>query len=111
MGTPKLLPCPFCGCTNVRSFHVFGSGRYRIDCNACNGGFEANDPERAIALWNRRSDRAGLIAGLREAEAKAREFREHWSCAGGFGGHSAAARIIADTLSARITALEEEGKS
>lgn len=55
--------------------------------------------------------RAGLIAGLREAEAKAREFREHWSCAGGFGGHSAAARIIADTLSARITALEEEGKT
>lgn len=52
------LPCPFCGCTTIREFKVFERERYRIDCNACNCGAEANDRQTALARWNRRSDRA-----------------------------------------------------
>ena len=42
-------------------------------------------------------------AALERAEMIARQLRERWSCAGGFGGHSAAARIIADEIHALKT--------
>lgn len=107
-----LLPCPFCGGSAGIEQVGHRSQSTIYACDTCGCRLETGEEWDHGAAWNRRSDRAGLIAGLREAEAKARQFREHWSCAGGFGGHSAAARIIADTLSDRIAALEtEEGKS
>ncbi|QRG06151.1 hypothetical protein EZH22_24710 [Xanthobacter dioxanivorans] len=103
-----LLPCPFCECTVIRCFEVFGSGRYRVDCNLCNGGFEANNRERAVALWNRRSDRAGRIAGLKEAAGLADEH----AADGANLDERSALLVLAQAIRARIAALEtEEGKS
>lgn len=92
-----LLPCPFCGCSTIRTFTVFGSGRYRVDCNACNCGAEHPDEAKALAMWNCRSDRAGILAGLREADEL---------CAERPGG-----RAISTSIRARIAEIEGEDKT
>ena len=55
---------------------------------------------QAFARHREAAFMAGARAMQEAVEAKARAYREHWSCAGGFGGHSAAARILADEISA-----------
>lgn len=111
----ELLPCPFCGGTGDLFTRLSGHRGYgfdaRVQCSSddCAISVErsGSDLERvkvtqaAIAAWNRRSDRAGLIAGLREAEKIA------YRAAMRFDTHSA---VLA--IRARIAALEtEEGKS
>lgn len=96
----ELLPCPFCGSTNVA---MTLSAAYWVRCLECEAeGPPHEDAEaEAAAAWNLRSDRAGLIAGLREIEPEIRK-RER-----------AAPVMIAeilDAIRARIAALETEEK-
>lgn len=51
----NLLPCPFCGCPNIRYFKPFERKSYRVDCNFCNAGVDRPDPDQATAAWNRRA--------------------------------------------------------
>lgn len=91
MGTLKLLPCPFCGGEATEVMGLFG-------CEPC--AVVRRSPES----WNRRSGRAGLIAGLREALATA---DAHFA---GFDttGERLACRLIGHDIRARIAAFEEE---
>lgn len=72
---------------------------YRRGCHVYMDRLEA-EKEIQAALTAARNQ------ALEDAEKIARDKREQWSCAGGFGGHSAAARIIADA----IRAMKVEGK-
>lgn len=95
----ELLPCPFCGASDVLldDAPAFAT----IYCENCGAeGAPSLDPNEAAAAWNRRSDHAGLISGLKEAEKIA------YRAAMRFDTHSA---VLA--IRARIAALEtEEGK-
>lgn len=52
---PQLLPCPFCGSTNLHvSFHrLYG----RVECQGCEAflPLPEKSPEMQAAHWNRRS--------------------------------------------------------
>jgi len=68
MTTPDaaMLPCPFCGKTNVR----VEAGEY-VHCTDCtaDGPYFASDGDRsaeAIAAWNTRASQAHIAARLRE---------------------------------------------
>jgi len=58
----KLLPCPFCGCTNVYAVSPsLGHSSWRVYCDDCCAegpavpSYNMDDPECvAIAAWNRR---------------------------------------------------------
>ena len=50
-----LLPCPFCGGETIRLFKVFERDGFRVDCNACNGGFHKRTEAEAIVSWNTRN--------------------------------------------------------
>jgi hypothetical protein len=81
--------------------------QHHIKCDGCGARTDDGDIRRVFALWNRRSDRAGLIAGLREALATA---DAHFA---GFDttGERLACRLIGYDIRTRIAALEtEEGK-
>lgn len=62
-----LLPCPFCGGTDLRPFvdqAVGMSDSHGIQCNGCDcaiTGPERDTPEAAIAAWNRRHVPAGMV--------------------------------------------------
>lgn len=116
MGTLK--PCPFCGGTGDLFTRLSGHRGYGFDalvqCSSddCAISVERSGSElervrvtqSAIAAWNRRSDRAGLIAGLREALETA---DAHFA---GFDttGERLACRLIGYDIRSRIAALEEE---
>ena len=49
-----LLPCPFCGGSDIR---VNGSRSSFVQCGGCGAESRAEDDDRAaIAAWNRRAD-------------------------------------------------------
>lgn len=63
--TPKLRPCPLCGCEALGvehppHKHVFATfmpdhqGSYSIECPPCNLGLLADTEELATAAWNSR---------------------------------------------------------
>lgn len=96
MGTPDLLPCPFCGASDVLvdDDPAFAT----IYCENCGAkGAPSLDHNEAAEAWNRRSDRAGHIAGLREA---IEHVQHEWNV-------GEAVRAIR----ASIAALKEEGKT
>ena len=57
---PTLLPCPFCGEREPRVDNRINRGtlyeRWRVVCeDGCGAEIKASSPEKAIAMWNRRS--------------------------------------------------------
>lgn len=52
----KLLPCPFCGSTNVNLLIKEGPLFKWVACMDCNaqGPIEFGNEEKAISAWNRR---------------------------------------------------------
>lgn len=50
-----LLPCPYCGCSNIRDFELFERRSHRIDCNHCNGGVTGLTRAEAVKKWNNRA--------------------------------------------------------
>lgn len=120
MGMLDLLPCPFCGGkADPAGWWTATDGSSGPACEDC--GAATEDAE----AWNRRSDRAGLIAGLREAaewhEAEAEKVQPSWPALASIEVPDAEALAIRRDISghnrwsamvfrARITALEEEGK-
>ena len=100
--TDALLPCPFC---RSQSLHVSDGVSFYVECRDCHaeGPWNDDDLGQAITAWNTRADRQAAILEsmeiMREAAARvAKGRRAMWSCAGGFGGHSSAARIIGDEV-------------
>jgi hypothetical protein len=79
-----------------------------IYCENCGAkGAPSLDHNEAAEAWNRRSDRAGHIAGLREAAGLARAHAA--GCDN--SGERVVCKLIEHDIRARITALEEEGKT
>ena len=67
----NLLPCPFCGCTNVYAVSPsLGHSLWHVYCDDCCAEgptapeYNTDDPERlAIAAWNRRFPQPGSDGG------------------------------------------------
>jgi Lar family restriction alleviation protein len=52
----QLLPCPFCGSTNVKLDNLVDADDFFVSCGNCEIQQIANySPETAIARWNRRN--------------------------------------------------------
>lgn len=59
MDNPELLPCPFCGGTNLHKSRRFdGAEIFRVGCNGCTAVVEDYLKDAAIAAWNNRARRA-----------------------------------------------------
>lgn len=125
MGPLRELPrCPFCD--GSPRLMLSPPHQHHIKCDGCGARTDDGDIRRVFALWNRRSDRAGLIAGLREAaewhEAEAEKVQPSWPALASIEVPGAEALAIRRDISghnrwsamvfrARIAALEtEEGK-
>jgi len=121
MASPDLLPCPFCGgkATIERIGDRLQSTIYSCDCCGCT--LETGEECGHGTGWNTRSDRAGLLAGLREAAEKCdARAKAIWDKAEEDGARlipirepaaSVELRIVACEFRARIAALEtEDGK-
>lgn len=53
---PELLPCPFCGSTDLGIETNMYTRRYRVNCNDCGAVASCGDTkEKSAIIWNRRS--------------------------------------------------------
>lgn len=79
----KLLPCPFCGSSNLKVFGCAAPEGWReIQCLDCNIAFSNNDDDNPISSWNTRATesadttREALVEVLRQYA-----FEKNWLCA------------------------------
>ena len=64
----KLLPCPFCGGTNLYTdgYQHSAGLRWRVVCIDCMATVDDGTQQqkyRAIEAWNRRADQKGAVEG------------------------------------------------
>lgn len=61
----KLLPCPFCGSTDIVCVET-SDREYTVICRECLAGIKfTNKKKDAVDLWNRRADRVGCYVPMR----------------------------------------------
>lgn len=108
MASPELLPCPFCGGkANIERYGDRGQSTIYV-CDNCGCTLETGEQWGHGTGWNTRSDRAGLLAGLREAEATADGIAAALARGSNDPTEMAAALTVKHAIRARIAALEEE---
>ena len=72
MDAPELLPCPFCGATNIEPDYM--NTPFGLECKSCGASGPPDsyqDPDEAAAAWNTRADLVDQM--IAEAVAKERE--------------------------------------
>ena len=75
MDAPELLPCPFCGATNIEPDYM--NTPFGLECKSCGASGPPDsyqDPDEAAAAWNTRADLVDQMI----AEAVAKE-RKEWA--------------------------------
>lgn len=65
MSNSELMPCPFCGDTDVQIEPYLGSGTYyQVRCCGCRSGGPFDFNGDAVAAWNRRVSQPSESKGV-----------------------------------------------